>query len=109
MSDGPLGLPDFLWPRGPVEVFPDGVVVHGCGQGHKHVPNGVGERYHPVRFEEEHPQAVDEATASQLMQTIRVVLPMGDNMVRNSIFPTLFFYITVLLPIATQYTNNTTI
>lgn len=55
-----------------VEVFPDGVVVHGGSQRHKHVPDGVGEGDDAVRLEEKHSEAVDESSASQLMKPLSV-------------------------------------
>lgn len=47
----------------PVEVFPDGVVVYGRSQRHKHVPDGVGEGDDTVALEKEYTEAVDESTA----------------------------------------------
>ena len=58
--------------------------MHGRSQRHKHVPDGVGERYHPVRLEEEHPQAVDQAAARQLMQALRVALPKEEEIGRQN-------------------------
>lgn len=60
---------------GLVEVFPDGVVVHGSSQRHKHVPDGVGEGDDAVALEEEDAEAVDEAAAGQLVKTLGVALP----------------------------------
>lgn len=59
---------------GLVEVFPDGVVVHGRSQRHKHVPDGVGEGDDAVALEEEHTEAVDESTAGQLLKALCVAL-----------------------------------
>lgn len=59
---------------GLVEVFPDGVVVHGRGQRHKHVPDGVGEGDDAVALEEEDAQAVDESAAGQLVEAVGVAL-----------------------------------
>lgn len=59
---------------GLVEVFPDGVVVHGRSQRHKHVPDGVGEGDDAVALEEEHTEAVDEPTAGQLVKPLSVAL-----------------------------------
>lgn len=61
------GVQPRLWSRlqegvgagGLVEVFPDGVVVHGRSQRHEHVPDGVGEGDDAVALEEEHAEAVD--------------------------------------------------
>lgn len=57
-----------------VQIFPDGVIVHGGSQRHKHVPDGVGERDDAIALEEEDASAVDQATARQLLETIGVVL-----------------------------------
>lgn len=59
---------------GLVEVFPDGVVVHGRSQRHKHVPDGVGEGDDAVALEEEHTEAVDESSTGQLEKTLGVAL-----------------------------------
>lgn len=59
---------------GLVEVFPDGVVVHGRSQRHEHVPDGVGEGDDAVALEEEHAEAVDESAAGQLMKPLSVAL-----------------------------------
>jgi len=59
---------------GLVQVLPDGVVVHGGGQRHEHVPDGVGEGDDAVALEEEHAKAVEEAAARQLLEAVRVVL-----------------------------------
>lgn len=59
---------------GLVEVFPDGVVVHGRGQRHKHVPDGVGEGDDAVTLEEEDAEAVDEPAAGQLVEAVGVAL-----------------------------------
>lgn len=60
--------------RAPVQVLPDGVVVHGRSKGHKDVPDGMGEGNDAVTLEEHHPQAVDEAPPGQLLKPIRVIL-----------------------------------
>lgn len=57
-----------------VEVFPDGVVVHGGSQRHEHVPDGVGEGDDAVALEEEHAEAVDESSTGQLMEPLSVAL-----------------------------------
>lgn len=57
-----------------VEVFPDGVIVHGRSQRHKHVPNGVGEGDDAVALEEEYAEAVDESAAGQLVKPLSVAL-----------------------------------
>lgn len=59
---------------GLVEVFPDGVVVHGRRQRHEHVPDGVGEGDDAVALEEEHAEAVDESAAGQLLKALCVAL-----------------------------------
>lgn len=68
------GIPNSISRGTPVEVLPDSVVVHGCSQRHKHVPDGMGKRDDPVRLEEDHAQAIDESPTGQLEQSIRVVL-----------------------------------
>ena len=68
------GVPNSISRGTPVEVLPDSVVVHGCSQRHKHVPDGMGKRDDPVRLEEDHTQAIDESPTGQLVQSIRVVL-----------------------------------
>lgn len=80
-----------LWSRleegvcagGLVEVFPDGVVVHGRGQRHEHVPDGVGEGDDAVALEEEHAEAVDESTAGQLLKALCVALQNAQNKERK--------------------------
>lgn len=62
---------------GLVEVLPDGVVVHGRGQRHKHVPDGVGEGDDAVALEEEDAQAVDEPAVGQLVEAVGVALRGG--------------------------------
>lgn len=57
-----------------VEVFPDGVVVHGCSQRHKHMPDGVGKGDDTVALEEEHTETVDESTTGQLVKPLSVAL-----------------------------------
>lgn len=57
-----------------VQVFPDGVVVHGGSQRHEHVPDGVGEGDDAITLEEEDAEAVDETAARQLLETLGVVL-----------------------------------
>lgn len=64
---------------GLVEVFPDGVVVHGRSQRHEHVPDGVGEGDDTVALEEEHAEAVDESTAGQLVKPLSVALQNPQN------------------------------
>lgn len=69
-----------LWSRieegvgagGPVEVFPDSVVVHGRSQRHEHVPDGVGEGDDAVALKEHHTEAVNESTAGQLLKPLSV-------------------------------------
>lgn len=51
-----------------VQVLPYGVVVHGGSHGDEQVPDGMGERYDAVAFEEYDPQAVEGATHKQLVQ-----------------------------------------
>lgn len=55
-----------------VEVFPDGVVVHGRSQRHEHVPDSVGEGDDAVALEEEHTKAVDESSTGQLLKSLCV-------------------------------------
>lgn len=62
-----------------VEVFPDGVVVHGRSQRHEHVPDGVGEGDDAIALEEEHTEAVDESSAGQLMKPLSVALQRTEN------------------------------
>lgn len=57
----------------PVEILPDGVVVHGGGRGHKQVPDGMGERDDAIALEEDHAQAVNQAPAGELVKPLRVV------------------------------------
>lgn len=59
---------------GLVEVLPDGVVVHGGGERHEHVPDGVSEGDDAVALEEDDAQAVDQASADQLVDALRVAL-----------------------------------
>lgn len=76
------GVRPGLWSRleegvgagGLVEVFPDGVVVHGRSQRHEHVPDGVSEGDEAVALEEEHAEAVDEATTGQFLKPLGVAL-----------------------------------
>ena len=63
--------------RSLVEVFPDGVVVHGSSQRHEHVPDGVGEGNDTVTFEEEHAEAVDESSAGKLLKPLSVALQIN--------------------------------
>lgn len=58
----------------PVQVLPDGVVVHCCSQGDEDVPDGVGKRNDAVTFEEHHSQAIQHAAPHQLLDTISVRL-----------------------------------
>lgn len=76
----PSHVPDHVGRRAAVEVLPDGVVVHGRGQRHKHVPDGVGEGDDAVAFEEKHAQTVDQPPPRQLLETVCVVLgKIGEN------------------------------
>lgn len=67
-------IPDVLQSGAAVQVLPDGVVVDGGCQRHEHMPDGVSERNHAVRFEEDDAQAVDEASERQLIQPVCVTL-----------------------------------
>lgn len=62
---------------GRVQVFPDGVIMHGGSQRHEHVPDGVGEGDDAIALEEEDAQAVNETAARQLLETLRVALQEG--------------------------------
>lgn len=64
-----------------VQIFPDGVIVHGSSQRHKHVPDGVGERDDAIALEEEDAGAVDEAAACQLLEALGVVLEEKPSMI----------------------------
>lgn len=57
-----------------VQVLPDGVVMHGGSQSHKHVPDGVSKGDDAVALEEEYAEAVDESSTRQLLQAVRVAL-----------------------------------
>lgn len=57
-----------------VQIFPDGVVVHGGRQRHEDVPDGVGEGDDAVAPEEEDAGDVDEAAARQLLEALGVAL-----------------------------------
>lgn len=46
--------------------------MHGGGERHEDVPDGVGEGDHAVALEEEHAQAVDEAAARQFVEALGV-------------------------------------
>lgn len=48
--------------------------MHGRGQRHKHVPDGVGEGDDAVALEEEDAEAVDEPAAGQLVEAVGVAL-----------------------------------
>lgn len=58
--------------RTPVQVLPDGVVMHGGRGGHEEVPDGVGEGDDAVALEENHPQTVDQAAPGHLLKSVRV-------------------------------------
>lgn len=72
-------LEEGVYAAGLVEVFPDGVVVHGRSQRHEYVPDGVGEGDAAVALEEEHAEAVDESTAGQLLEALCVALQNPQN------------------------------
>ena len=57
-----------------VEVFPDGVVVHGRSQRHENMPDGVGKGDDAIALEEKHADAVDESSIGQLTKTLSVAL-----------------------------------
>lgn len=57
--------------------------MHGCGQRHEHVPDGVGEGDDAIAFEEENTEAVDEAATGQLLETISVTLRERTNRTKD--------------------------
>lgn len=71
---------------GPVEVPPNGIVMDASSNGHKEVPDGVGEGDAAITFEEDHAQAVENPAGHQLWEAIPVGLreKHRDSMVTTS-------------------------